>query len=66
MYVRMKEERVAITQNDENRIFSPVGLDIGATNPEEIALSICAEIKAHFAIRDGGHLRLREKPIYEV
>ncbi|MES2796033.1 MAG: XdhC family protein [Bacteroidota bacterium] len=66
MYVRMREEGVSITQNNENRIFSPVGLDIGAANPEEIALSICAEIKAHFATREGGHLRLREKPIYEV
>lgn len=65
MYKQFKEEGIDISKADENRIFSPVGLDIGAASPEEIALSICAEIKAVFAGRNGGNLRLRDRPIYE-
>jgi xanthine dehydrogenase accessory factor len=32
------------TQADLNRVHSPIGLDIGAETPEEIALSIVAEL----------------------
>jgi xanthine dehydrogenase accessory factor len=65
MYDRMTEEGVFLTPEQENRIYSPVGLDIGAATPEEIALSVCAEIRAIFSGRDGNRLKLRSKPIYE-
>ena len=65
MYKQFNEEGIELSKTDENRIFSPVGLDIGAASPEEIALSICAEINAAFAGRIGGNLRLRDRPIYE-
>ncbi|CAH0996707.1 putative xanthine dehydrogenase subunit A [Emticicia aquatica] len=65
MYDRMAEENIVLTNEQENRIYSPVGLDIGAATPEEIALSVCAEIRAAFSGREGSRLRLREKPIYE-
>jgi hypothetical protein len=42
-----------------------VGLDIGADTPEEIALSIVAEIKASLSGRQGGFLRDRQTPIHD-
>ncbi len=54
-----------ITDADMDRIYAPAGLDIGALSPEEIALAIIAEVKAVFAKREGGFLRLRHLPIHE-
>jgi len=40
-------------------------LDIGASTPEGIALSIVAEIQAVLSGREGGSLRYRQAPIYD-
>jgi xanthine/CO dehydrogenase XdhC/CoxF family maturation factor len=45
-------------------VFSPAGLDIGAENAEEIALSIVAEIQAFLTRREGIFLRGRPSPIH--
>jgi xanthine/CO dehydrogenase XdhC/CoxF family maturation factor len=41
-----------------NRIYSPIGLDIGAKTPEEIAISIAAElVNVH---RGGNSMHLKQ------
>jgi xanthine dehydrogenase accessory factor len=64
MYDRMAEEGKPISEADLARIYNPAGLDIGATTPEEIAISIVAEIRAFFGKRNGSNLRLRTDTIH--
>ena len=45
VFQRMREE--GFTRTDLERVFSPVGLAIGAETPEEIAISIVAQCIAH-------------------
>ena len=42
VYENLKEE--GFTQKDIDRVRAPIGLDIGAETPEEIAVSIVAEL----------------------
>lgn len=46
------------------KLYAPVGLDLGAETPEEIALAIIAEIRAVLSGRNGGYLRDRKGSIY--
>lgn len=55
-FVAPPERRAAIR--------APVGLDLGAESPEQIALSIVAEIQAAFADADGRPLREKSGPIH--
>ncbi|WP_411273309.1 XdhC family protein [Daejeonella sp.] len=64
IWKEIAEEGNALSQTDMDRIYAPVGLDIGAINPEEIALSLAAGIKAAFSKRDGRFLKLRATPIH--
>lgn len=60
----MAEAGKKVSDKDWQRVFTPAGLDIGATTPEEIALSIAAEIRTHFAGRNGLSLRDRQGTIH--
>ncbi|MCB2379077.1 XdhC family protein [Hymenobacter sp. BT635] len=46
------------------RLYSPIGLNLGGETPEEIALSIVAEIQAVLAGRPAGFLRDSPDPIH--
>jgi xanthine/CO dehydrogenase XdhC/CoxF family maturation factor len=64
MLDELQEEGIAITQDQLNRIYGPAGFEIGAETPEEIALSIIAEIKAVFSKKEGGSLRNKKDVIH--
>jgi xanthine/CO dehydrogenase XdhC/CoxF family maturation factor len=49
-----------------SHLHSPIGLDVGAETPDEIALSIAAEIQATFAQRSGKPLRDSAQPIHDA
>lgn len=56
---------VALSPEQRKRLFAPVGLDIGAEGPEQIALAILAEVLAARSGRAGGFLRDRPARIHE-
>ncbi|RAJ92977.1 xanthine/CO dehydrogenase XdhC/CoxF family maturation factor [Larkinella arboricola] len=53
------------SQQALRRVHSPIGLDLGAETPDEIALSILGEIKAFFSGRNAGFLTDKLGPIHE-
>lgn len=60
--VKLKQE--GFDDADLHRLCAPIGLDIGARTPEEIAVAILAEMLAVRSGRDGRALRERRQPIH--
>lgn len=55
LYDKMKEK--GFSEEELQKVYSPIGLDLGGETPEEIALSVIAEILTVKNGRDGRHLR---------
>ncbi|WP_437954890.1 NTP transferase domain-containing protein [Sorangium sp. So ce119] len=49
---------------DDPRIHAPIGLDLGAETPEQIALSVVGELQAVARRAQGGKLRDRARPLH--
>lgn len=65
MLMEFDQQGITLTASDHERIHSPLGLDIGAETPDEIAVSVIAEIQAKLYRRSGGYLKNRNTPIHE-
>lgn len=56
---------IAASEFQRERLYGPVGLDIGADTPEEVALAIVAEMNAVVSGRGAGPSRERQGPLHE-
>lgn len=65
MLAEFESQGIVLSADDLNRIHSPIGLDIGAEAPDEIAVSIIAEIQGRFSNRSGGFLKYNRGPIHQ-
>ncbi|SOD96684.1 XdhC family protein [Spirosoma fluviale] len=65
MQDEFKKDGLAFSETSLNRVHAPIGLDLGAETPDEIALSIMAEIKAFFTRGAAGFLKNKTGPIHE-
>src|SRR5690606_3002592 len=65
MRAEVDKDGVVFSSEDMHRINSPIGLEIGAEAPDEIAVSIIAEIQSKFTCHSGGFLKYRQGPIHK-
>ena len=50
----------------DETVYGPVGLDIGASTPESIALAIVAQMHATLSVRGGGHFDPSHREVIAV
>jgi xanthine dehydrogenase accessory factor len=61
---RVEKILVGLGLARDPRVFGPIGLDLGADGPEQVGLSIVAELLAVRAKRSAHHLRERREAIH--
>ena len=61
----LEKSGTAISPAQRARLHAPVGLDLGADAPEQVAFSMLAEMQAALTGRDARPLRARTRPIHE-
>lgn len=61
----LKNKGFELNESINQKIYAPIGLDLGAESPAEIGLSILAEIQKELAKGNGNSLRERSSPIHE-
>jgi len=64
MLGELEDNGLKTTQRQLEKLYGPVGLDIGSEGSEEIALSIVAEIKAVLSGREGYSLKYKPVSIH--
>jgi xanthine/CO dehydrogenase XdhC/CoxF family maturation factor len=60
----LSHEGMSVEDAGLQRIHSPIGLDIGAEAPEELALAIVSEIQAFLTQHTAGFLKNRTTPLH--
>jgi xanthine/CO dehydrogenase XdhC/CoxF family maturation factor len=65
MLEELRQQGIGLTTEMLNKVHGPAGLEIGAETPEEIALSMIAEIQAVLKGKSGGMLRDRTDVIHD-
>ncbi|AOS44756.1 putative xanthine dehydrogenase subunit A [Lacunisphaera limnophila] len=60
----LKTDGLALTDAHLAKLHAPVGLDLGGSTPETVALAILAELQARLTGRTPAHLRDRPGPIH--
>ncbi|MBG6233632.1 xanthine/CO dehydrogenase XdhC/CoxF family maturation factor [Pedobacter sp. CAN_A7] len=64
MFTELQAQGINWTSEELEKVYSPLGLDIGAETSEEIALSMLAEIKAVLSGTTGASLRYKTTSIH--
>ena len=64
MLDELRASGMVINEEMLKKVYGPSGLEIGAETPEEIALSIIAEIQSVLTGNQGGQLKLKQDVIH--
>ncbi len=65
MLNELRAQDVALTEAKLAKVYAPVGLELGAETPSEIALAILSEIQAVITGTEGTFLKQKQGPIHK-